>query len=111
LTTGQALRSKDGGWDKTGVGEGADLFGLNIMAGGGWYNNTYKFASTTKKALFWQSDSAEISSIMYRCYTMIQLYLEDSDNSGSDVKIGYKSGNYSQNCVSGSYLYIRCIKD
>lgn len=111
LTTGQALRSKDGGWDKTGVGEGADLFGLNIMAGGGWYNNTYKFASTTKKALFWQSDSAEISSIMYRCYTMFQLYLEDSDNSGSDVKIGYKSGNYSQNCVSGSYLYIRCIKD
>lgn len=111
LTTGQALRSKDGGWDKTGVGEGADLFGLNIMAGGGWYNNTYKFASTTKKALFWQSDSAEISSIMYRCYTMIQLYLEDSDNSGSDVKIGYKSGNYSQNCVRGSYLYIRCIKD
>jgi uncharacterized protein (TIGR02145 family) len=113
LSTGQALRSKDGGWDKTGVGEGADLFGLNIMAGGGWYDNTYKFASTTKKALFWQSDSVEYTSTtMSYCYTRIQSYLEDSGrHSGSDIIIGYKSGNYSIQCGRGLYLYIRCIKN
>ncbi|MBR5413235.1 MAG: hypothetical protein IK114_09365 [Fibrobacter sp.] len=112
LTQGQALRSKDG-WDKTGVGEGADLFGLNIMPGGGWYDNIYKFANTTKKALFWQSDSTEVSSSMKYCYMEVQSYLCEGCGivSGDDFIIGFRNGNYMVQCDRGMYLYIRCIKN
>ena len=113
LTQGQALRSKDGGWDKTGVGEGADLFGFNVLPGGGWYDNIYKFANASKRALFWQSDSTEVSSSMQYCYMEVQSYLCEGCGvaSGKDFIIGSRYVDNIINCDREMYLYIRCIKD